>query len=53
MYRIAATPEPASVADRETLTGGAYALVEQAAPLQAIDDAGALVSLTTSRTVRT
>jgi hypothetical protein len=44
---MAETASSGSVADRETLTGAAYALPEQAAPLQAIVDVGAVVSVLT------
>jgi hypothetical protein len=42
---MAATPESVSVAERETLTGAPYQLLEQAAPPQLIDEVGAVVSI--------
>jgi hypothetical protein len=50
---MAATPDPVSVADSETVTGDVYAAVEQTEPLHAIEEAGAVVSAATSRMART
>jgi hypothetical protein len=44
VYRVAATPEPASTADSDTVTGPEYADPEHAAPLHAIDVTGGVVS---------
>src|SRR5919204_622185 len=41
---IAATPEPPSAADSETLTAAPYQPVEQTSRLQAIEDVGGSVS---------
>ena len=40
-----ATPDPASLADSETLTGPPYQPLEQAPPSQAIEEVGAVVSI--------
>src|ERR671931_211899 len=40
-----ATPDPASLADSETLTGPPYQPLEQAPPPQAIDEVGGVVSI--------
>jgi hypothetical protein len=40
VYRIAVTPDPASVAERATLTGDEYQPSEHVPSLQAIDETG-------------
>jgi hypothetical protein len=45
VYRITATPDCVSVADKDTDTGALYQPLPHVPPLQAIDETGGVVSL--------